>query len=211
MIRKLLMVTAVVAMPLGMIAATGGVANAAGINAKMNTVTCTGITGTAKFSPTVTKSEPAGTTKTTITATLSGCTSNATGLTVKSGKVTGTLSDKHVAEDGCTGLAGSIPAVGKLTTKWTTTPTLTSGNSVISVKSLTGGVGSDGNATFSIPGSTPNGPPSGSFEGTNDGASDATSAQTTTSAASILKTCDSKGLKSISIKTPQTPPAVTLG
>jgi hypothetical protein len=211
MIRKLLMVTAVVAMPLGMIAVTGGVANAAGINAKNDTVTCTGIKGTAKFSPTVTSNEKAGTTKTKITATLTGCTSNATGLTVKSGKVTGTLSDKHAAEDGCTGLAGSIPAIGKLTTKWTTTPAITSGNSVISVKSIDGGVGSDGNATFTIPGGTPNGPPSGSFEGTNDGASDATSAQTTTSASSILTTCDKSGLKSISIKSPQTPPAVFLG
>jgi|HubBroStandDraft_2_1064218.scaffolds.fasta_scaffold647381_1 hypothetical protein len=212
MIRKLLLVAAATAMPLGMIAATAGTSGAkvVKVNATTATVTCTGISGTASFKPAVTSNEAAGTTKTSIKATLTGCTTN-DGVTVTKASVKGTLSDTHAAENGCTSLAGSITASGPLTTKWTTTPKLSSGASVINVNSLTGGIGSDGNATFSIPGSTPNGTPSGSFQGTNGGAGDATSAQTTTSAASILTTCESaKGLKSIAIETPQSGAAVTL-
>ena len=213
MIRKLLLVAAATAMPLGMIAATAGTSAAKAppkVNATTATVTCTGISGTASFKPSVTSNEPAGTTKTSIKATLTGCTTN-DGVTVTKASVKGTLSDTHPAENGCLGLAGSISATGPLTTKWTTTPKLSSGASVINVNSLTGGIGSDGNATFSIPGSTPNGTPSGSFQGTDGGAGDATSAQTTTSADSILTTCGGKkGLKSIAIESPQSGAAVTL-
>ena len=83
---------------------------------------------------------------------------------------------------------------------------------VVLVGSIAGSVGSDGNATFSIPGSTPNGKPSGSFQGKNHGASDSTTAQSTASAASILTTCDSaKGLKSFTFKSPASGAAVSLG
>jgi hypothetical protein len=213
MIRKLLLVAAATAMPLGMIAASAGTSSAGTpkVNATTATVTCTGISGTASFKPNITSNEPAGTTKTSIKATLTGCTTN-DGVTVTKASVKGTLSDTHPAENGCTGLAGSITATGPLTTKWTTTPKLSSGASVVNVNSLTGGLGGDGNATFMIPGSTPNGTPSGSFQGLNGGASDATSAQTTTSALSILNTCSTgKGLKSIAIESPQTGAAVSLG
>lgn len=213
MIRKLLLVAAAAAMPLGLATAVSGTAGAGGstVNATNDTVTCTGLSGTLKFSPPITKSESAGTTTTTIKATLSGCTS-APGLTVTSGSVTGTLSDTHAAEDGCTALAGSLSASGSLTTKWKTSPKLSSGNSVIAVNSVEGGVGGDGNATFDIPGSTPNGTPSGSFQGTDHGASDTTAAQSTVSAVSILGTCDGKkGLKSLSIESPASGAAVNLG
>jgi hypothetical protein len=213
MIRKLLLVAAATAMPLGMIAASAGTSSAGTpkVNATTATVTCTGISGTASFKPNITSNEPAGTTKTSIKATLTGCTTN-DGVTVTKASVKGTLSDTHPAENGCTGLAGSITAAGPLTTKWTTTPKLSSGASVVNVNSLTGGLGGDGNATFMIPGSTPNGTPSGSFQGLNSGASDATSAQTTTSAGSILTACSTgKGLKSIGIETPQSGAAVSLG
>jgi hypothetical protein len=48
MIRKLLLVAAATAMPIGIIAATGGVAQAKAappVNATNNTATCTGISG----------------------------------------------------------------------------------------------------------------------------------------------------------------------
>ena len=65
---------------------------------------------------------------------LTRCTSNATGLTVTSGTVSRRLSDTHGAEDGCTSLVGPlgdpslIPVTGTLTTKWKTSPQLSSGN-----------------------------------------------------------------------------------
>jgi hypothetical protein len=215
MIRKLLLVAAATAMPLGIIAATGSLATAKAappVNATTATVTCTGITGSAKFVPPVTSNESAGTGKTEIKAKLSGCTTSA-GVTISSGSVSGTLTTTRTAgENGCVALAGGSSATGPLTTVWKTAPKLSSGNSVIQVNSIAGSVGSNGNATFKIPGTTPNGTPSGSFQGTNAGASDATSAQTTTSAATILSTCDGKkGLKSIGITTPASGAAVTLG
>jgi hypothetical protein len=215
MIRKLLLVAAATAMPLGFIAATAGTSAAkapAKVNATTATVICTGISGTASFKPSVTTNESAGTGKTSIKATLTGCTTN-DGVTVTKASVKGTLTTTRTAgENGCIALAGGSAAAGPLTTKWSTTPKLSSGASVINVTSIAGSIGGDGNATFSIPGNTPNGAPSGSFQGTNAGASDTTTAQTTTSAASILATCESaKGLKSISIESPASGAAVSLG
>jgi hypothetical protein len=197
-----------------MIAATAGNSGAAApkVNATTATVTCTGISGTASFKPAVTSDESAGTSKTTIKATLTGCTTN-DGVTVTKASAKGVLSGTRTAgENGCTALAGSSDDAGNLTTKWTTTPKLSSGSSVIQVNSVAGSIGGDGNATFSIPGSVPNGTPSGSFQGTNAGATDKTSAQTTTSAASILTTCDGKkGLSKFSIESPASGAAVSLG
>jgi hypothetical protein len=214
MIRKLLLVACATAMPIGFIAATGGMASAgsAPVNATTATVTCTGISGTAKFSPAITTDEAAGTGTTSIKAVLTGCTTN-DGVTVTSAKVSGVLSTSSTAgENGCTALAGNSSATGDLTTKWKTSPKLVTATSTIDVKSIAGSIGGDGNATFNIPGSTPNGAASGSFQGTNSGASDTTSAQTTTSAASILSTCEGKkGLKSFAFTTPASGPAVSLG
>jgi hypothetical protein len=215
MIRKLIVLGAAVAMPLGLVAATGGMASAKAappINATSNTVTCTGVSGSAKFSPALTTNEAAGTEKTTIKAKLTGCTSNATGLAVASGGVSGSFSSTHTAgTNGCASLAGSSTESGVLTVKWKTTPKLSSGNSSVTVSSVSGGIGSDGNATFTIPGSTPDSG-TGSFSGTDHGASDSTTAQTTTSASSILSSCEGKkGLKAIGIETPQSGPAAFLG
>jgi hypothetical protein len=212
-IRKLLLVAAATAMPMGLIAATGGMASAATapVNATTATVKCTGITGTAKFSPAVTTDETAGSGTVTIKASLTGCTTSDK-VKVTGAKVAGVLKTTRTAgENGCTALAGNSAAVGNLTTTWTTTPKLVTPTSTIAVKSIAGSIGSDGNATFAIPGSTPNGKPSGSFQGANHGAKDATAAQTTTAATSILSTCESKtGLKSIGIKSPASGPAVSL-
>jgi hypothetical protein len=215
MIRKLFLVAAATAMPLGIIAATGGLASAKAappVDATHATVTCTGITGSAKFSPAVTTNETAGTGHTIIKAKLTGCTTN-DGVTVTGASVSGTLSTTRTAgENGCVALAGGSAATGPLTTKWKTSPKLSSGSSVINVNSISGSIGANGNADFQIPGNVPNGAPSGSFQGTNAGASDATSAQTTTTAAAILSTCEGKkGLKSIGITTPASGAAVTLG
>jgi hypothetical protein len=206
MLRKLMLVAVAAAAPIGLIAVAGtaGATKTPPVNATNNTVSCTTIKGTVTFVPPVTSSETAGSSSTKIKATVTGCTSNAGGLTVTSGAAAGTLTDSRTTgEDGCTALAGGSSATGPITIKWKTSPKLSSGSSVIHVNSEAGGVGGDGNATFQIPGTTPNGTPSGSFQGTDAGSGDLASAQTTTSALSILGTCDSKGLKTIHIETPQ--------
>jgi hypothetical protein len=213
MIRKMLFVAVAAAAPIGLLAVAGTAgAGAPKVDATNNTVTCTTLTGSVKFVPPVTTDETAGTSTTSIKATVTGCSTNAPGLTVTSGKASGSLTSTRTAgENGCTALAGGSTASGPISTKWKTSPKLSSGNSVIQVNSEAGGLGSDGNATFTIPGSVPNGTPSGSFQGTDHGAGDTTSAQTTTSAASILSTCEGKkGLKSLTIESPQSGNALTL-
>lgn len=213
MMRKLLLVAVAAAAPIGLIAIAGSAgAGAPKINATTDTVTCTNLSGSVKFSPPVTTSESAGTGTTALKASFSGCSSNAVGLTVTSGSAKGTLTSTRTSgENGCTALAGGSTASGPVTIAWKTTPKLSSGSSVLAVKSESGGLGGDGNATFTIPGSTPNGPPSGSFQGTNSGSGDVANAQTTESATSILSTCEGKkGLKTLDIESPQSGNALSL-
>jgi hypothetical protein len=201
------------AMPLGLIAATGGRANAGTlrVNATKDVVSCQAVKASATFSPTVTSCEPAGTTVATVKATLTGCKSNGAGLTVTSGSVSGSVSVTHGAENGGTSLAGSMTVTGMLTTRWKTSPPLSSGPSVTTVHSVEGSVAGDGLARFDIPG-TGNTASSGtgSFSGTDGGASTIFSVLTKRSAASILSACDSMGLESVIIdhakKGPNTPP-----
>lgn len=202
MIRKVLLVAAAAALPVSMIAATGTIASASApkINATNNTVTCTGLKGTAKFSPPITENQTVGATETTkVAAKLTGCTSNATGLTVKGGAVKGSFSNTITSANGCASLLGSNTENGTLTTKWTTSPALSSGNSVVTIKSVQGGVAPDGtNAEFQIPGSIPDSG-TGSFQGTNGGATDSTAAQSTETVTVLGKDCAGKGIKELKI------------
>jgi hypothetical protein len=204
MIRKLFLIGAAVATPLGLIAVTGGSAGAAApkVNATNDTVICRHVSGSATFSPTVTSSEPAGTTVTTITAKLTDCTSNAAGLTVKSGRVSGMVFDIHGAGYGCMSLAGLTTVTGTLTTTWKTSPQLSSGSSVTTVNSVDGSVDGDGRVTFEIPGNGGTASSgTGSFSGTDGGATSRFSALTRRPATSILSTCDSAGLTRINFTT----------
>ena len=126
MIRKLILVAAVAAMPLGMIAATGTVAGA--VSPATGTATCKTITGTVKFSHVETKAGVLATTvplkqTITVTAKLGGCT------TVPAGKaatanVTGTIvTTTAVGKTAykCTGLLGaSLDTSAKLSVAWNT-------------------------------------------------------------------------------------------
>ena len=106
MIRKLLLLSAAVSMPLSVVAAVDSSSGAAApkVNATDATVTCTSISGSAKFSPPVTADETAGTAKTTIKATLKGCTTS-DGVTVSKASASGVLTDTRTAgENGCTAL-----------------------------------------------------------------------------------------------------------
>jgi hypothetical protein len=215
MIRKLLVAGAVVTVPVGLLIG-GGVATAkGGVDATHATITCTTVSGTAKFSPPITTNEAAGSTTTTVKATLGGCTVSGVTATVSKGTVKGSFtSNPHAAgTNGCNALAGASPQSGSLTTKWTSSPKLTSGNSVTAVTQVYGTIAADGNAEFEIPGPGGTSSGTGSFQGSNGGASDESNAESTVAATALIATCESaKGLKTFKFQTPSSgPPAASLG
>jgi hypothetical protein len=214
MIRKMLVVAAAIAMPVSIIAVSGGMAGASSPHtgsATTDTVSCTKIAGSVKFSPALTsKGYTDGVTTTTVTATLSGCTAKGTySVKVTGGSVTGTIKSTKGKGGTCTGLAAkSITDAGTLTTKWTATPAVP--NSGLNIKSIAGGV-KNNHGTFTIPGTT-KGTAAGSFQGTNKGASDKTVAQTTDTTSQLLTACgSSKGLSSLAIETEPGVTPISLG
>jgi len=216
MIRKILLIGAAAAIPAGLIVGAGVAAASGGVDATHATVTCTTVSGSAKFSPPISSSEAAGTTTTKVKATLGGCTaSGIVGLTVTSGKTSGSFtSNSHVVgTNGCSALAGVSPETGTLTTKWKTSPKLTSGSSVTPVTEVNGYLAGDGNAGFELP--KPGDPASGtgSFQGTDGGKADQSNAESTVPATTLIASCEgTKGLKSFKFTTPSSgPPAAHFG
>jgi hypothetical protein len=203
MIRKLLIIAAAVAMPVSVIAATAGPAGAATkVDATHYTVSCTGIAATASFSPALTNAGGASSNeKTTIKGTASSCTitptAGGTPVTVSKASVKGVINDATSTHT-CAGLASPTTETGSLSVKWKTSPALTSSTSVVKPTTVTGGVGGDGHATFSIAFGTG---ASGPFQGTDGGTSSTTNAETVSTLSAIGTTCGSKsGLKSIKIQ-----------
>jgi len=214
MIRKILVIAAAVAIPVSVVAVSGGAATAASSKtAGTDTIACKSISGTVTFSPKLdAKGYTSGHISTKITATLTGCTvAGSTKIKVTSGAVSGTIvgatGTKAKPTGTCTGLSGNSTDAGPLTVKWTASPTTP--NSVLNVKSVTGGTAS-GHGTFTIPGTT-KGTASGSFLGTNSGASDKAVAETSLTAGSILGTCEKSGLTSLKIQTETGKTAISLG
>jgi len=200
MIRKMLVIAAAVAMPVSVIAATAGTASAGGptVNASNYTVTCTGITAKASFSPALTNAGSASSPEVTkIKGSASSCTVTptvgGTPVTITGAKVSGTITNPTSTHT-CGGLATASTETGALTVKWKSTPKLSASSSVASPTSVMGAVGGDGHATFGISFSGV----TGDFAGTDAGASSTNDAETTTTVTSILTTC-AKGLKSINI------------
>jgi hypothetical protein len=216
MIRKLLVVAAAIAMPVSAIAATGGLASASNPHtAATDTIVCKDISGTVTFTP---KEDSTGYTnqsiKSTISARLTGCTTagsthEAVTLGVVTGSLTGTKGTVSKPAGKCSGLIGSSTDAGALSTKWSASPAVP--NSVLNVKSVTGGANSKGYGTFTIPGSV-KGTAIGSFEGTDHGAKDKSVAQTVLKASALLTTCgSSSGLSKFSITQESGVNAVSLG
>jgi hypothetical protein len=203
MIRKLPVVVAAITMSISAIALTGGVASARTppVNATNYTATCTGISGSLSFNPPLTIAGGAVSPETVKTkASFSGCTATPTAggasVSITKASITGTItiaSSSHT----CMGLSTGA-ATGNSTVKWTTSPKLSSGSSVASPGTRSGGPGGDGSIVFSSDYSGV----TGSFEGTDGGASSSTTAQTTESFSSILATCETaKGLKKVDTET----------
>ena len=125
MIRKLLVIAAAIAMPVSLVALAGGSASAAiSHSSTSDTIICKTITGTVKFSP---KLDKTGYTnqaiKTTVTATIAGCTvKGTTAYKVSKGTITGTITGVKGTTSKkagtCTGLLGSSTDTGTLTSKW---------------------------------------------------------------------------------------------
>jgi len=214
MFRKLLVVAAAIAMPISLVALTGGTAsaNAKAGSAATDTVVCTAIAGTISFSP---KLNNTGYTnqaiKTTVSATLTKCKAAGSFKTtvtkgVVTGSITGVKGTTKKKAGTCAGLEGSSTDTGTLTTKWTASPA--DANSVLGVKSVKGGTASS-HGTFTIPG-TVKGTASGSFLGANKGASDQSNAETTDTLTQILAACKA-GISSLKIQTDTGKDAVSLG
>ena len=202
MIRKMLVIAAAVAMPVSVVAVTVTSATAATpkVDATNYTVSCTGIAATASFKPALTT---AGVTTPTLETTkisgkATGCTATptagGTAVAITGATITGTLTNSS-SNLTCGGLATPTTEAGSLTVKWKSNPKLTATSSVATPTSVAGGIGADGHATFGISFSGVTGP----FQGTDSGASSTNDAETTTTIAQILNTCN-KGLKSIKIQ-----------
>jgi len=218
MIRKLLVVAAAIALPVSIVAVTGGMAGASNPHlsgAAGDSVSCKSITGTVKFSPGLSKAGmKSGHTTTTVTATLTGCTvTGSTPITITKGSVKGTIvgatgtSSKPTGT--CTGLAGNSTDNGKLTTTWTASKGGPVPSSVLTVKSVSGGT-AGGHGTFTIPGSV-KGSATGSFLGANNGGSDKSIAETTPTTSALLTGCLAHGLATLGIQTETGKTAATLG
>lgn len=218
MIRRLILIGAAVAMPIGLIAGTSGDAGAKTVTVPVGsaTATCTGLSGTVKFKPSLTLAGgTASAQSSSIKSSLSGCTSSAVTGTF-TGTVSGTLTNSSSTHS-CTGLLGASPDTGTLTIKWKApsgykfSPATTS----VNVTSVTGGTvtySGDTYGEFTIPGA-PDNSSSGAFTGGNSGADSTTSASTyPEDESSLTTTCESKkGLKSVDVSSTGVPsPAVTL-
>jgi hypothetical protein len=199
MFRKTLLIAAAVAMPLGIIAATGGIASAKApaVNVTNDTVTCTGIAAKASFNPPLTINGGASSNEaTTIKGTASGCTTGGTNPVAVTGvKVSGTINSASTHT--CGGLTSPTSETGNLTSAFKTSPKSTPTKAVAAVQTVTGGVGGNSHATFTIAFSGV----TGAFQGSDNGASTTSDAQTTATISDIAASCGGKhGLKSISIE-----------
>ena len=217
MIRKVLTFAAAIAMPVSLVAATGSLAGAAApkVDATHYTMNCTSITAAAKFNPPLTTNGgPASNEATAISGSASGCTATpsagGTPITVTGVKIKGTINDATSTHT-CGGLVTPTTETGSLTGKTAATPKLLSASAVINPTSVTGGVGADGNATFSLSyGAATSGP----FQGSDNGTSSSTNAETVLPISSILGLCSGKGIKKLAITTntnPGAPVAIHLG
>jgi hypothetical protein len=207
MLRK--PVVAILAVAMVPLAATlwlgteAGATKAPPVNATNATVQCTGLKGTAKFSPPLTSSTDNIDRTTSVKGTLSGCTTS-DDVTVSSAKISGSF--QHSTDKGCTATAGMNDITGSIKITWKTSPAITTKTSTITVHTVYGTAASDGDALLTIPGS--GGTPSsgtGSFQGTDGGAGDTNVFETTETATTIISTCETskKGVSSVGLQGPQ--------
>jgi len=222
MIRKLLLIAAAVAMPVGIIAASAGTASAKGVTTDAvgapATASCTTSGGTLTFKtplglaggsyvfPTKNKGN-----QITVAGVTFSCTSSAVSGTFSgtlSGKIkTTNPSDTAAQEYSCTALSGVSPAAGgtlagTLKIKYTAPAgqKFSEKDSSIAVTSILGGVNGSGDGTFTIPGNPGTGSISGAFPGSDAGASSTSTDATAASEATLATDCQTApGLGTIAL------------
>lgn len=218
MIRKLLLIGAAVAIPVGAIAATAGTAVAGKIidnTGAPATASCTTSGGTLAFKVGIGIASPGGYTAPTknkgnqiavsgvnLTCTSSAVTGTFTG--VASGKIkTSNPTETPAAFYSCLNLSGNNPSPGgtlsgTLKVKWSVPVGQKFGGgtkSAVTVNSTQGGtvtIGADTYGQFTIPGSTPSSI-AGSFPGSDAGASSTIVAPTGQDTAALAAACTSPG------------------
>jgi hypothetical protein len=202
MLRNLLVLTAAMALPISVVAVSSGVAGAKGKapTAATDTARCTGISATVSFSiPLTNNGVPSGTDTTTVNGSLSGCTiAGAFGPVAISGaSVSGSFAGKPGSAKRpaaqCTGLLGASKEKGSTTVSWSSSPGVPP--TTITLKTATGGVATDGNASFSVAGKY-----KGSFGGADKGKSSTINAETTQSTGTLAGECGGSGISSLSIQ-----------
>jgi hypothetical protein len=225
MIRKLLLVAAAVAMPMGIIAASGTagakpVTDAVGAPA---TASCTVTGGSLTFKYAIGIQVPGGYAAPTknkgnqiaVAGVDLSCTSSAvpqgTFTGVASGKVTtANTSESAATFYSCTNLQGISPQAGgtltgKLKVTWTapTNVKFSSKASTIGVASILGGtktISGDSYGSFTIPGNAGTGSIVGAFPGSDGGASSTVTAYTAQDETALTTQCVSLGgLKTVSL------------
>ncbi len=190
------------ALPLGSLVIAPGLAGASGtpVDASNAEISCSAVQGTLRFNPPLKKDN--STIKVTIAETVSSCTPTGVAATVSKGVVSATLT----ASLSCAIIADSSSFGTKTTGSivWSSSPRLSSGNTVFEVSPLHWGT--DENKFNTIGWSFGLAPtPSGSFQGDYHGEYDQAWADSTISATKAYKKCTSgSGLASLTLKTPST-------
>ena len=216
MIRKMLLIAAAVAMPLGVIAATAGTASAAAVidsNGAPATASCTTNGGTLTFktpigivtsggyqAPAKNKGQQIKVAGVVLTCT-SSAVSQGSFTGVLSGKIkTANPGDTPAQEYSCTGLVGVSPAPGgtlsgALKIKWAAPAGVkfSQKKSAIAVTSIKGGVDGTGHGTFTIPGNPGTGSISGGFPGSDAGASSTSTDATQQTEGQLASACSAPG------------------
>jgi hypothetical protein len=223
MLRKMLLIAAAVAMPVGIVTATAGTAGAAktpDATGAPATASCSLSGGTISFkvpigivtpggyqAPTKNKGQKIKIDGVNLTCTSSAVAGTFTG--VAKGKITTTNpGDTPTQEYSCTGLVGVSPAPGgtlsgSLKIKWTPPvgQTFTGGKKTLNtITSIKGGVDGTGHGTFTIPGNPGTGSLTGSFPGSDAGASSTSTDATADTEATLAAQCQSAaGLSMINL------------
>jgi hypothetical protein len=196
--KKLLMAAAAVAMPVGILASTAGIAAAVTkTDVTHNTITCSTVTGKAKFAPALVLggAQPENTS---IKITLGGCTTDAAGVTISAGSGSGVL---HSATNNATALLGPTAVTGSIKIKWTSNVALTNKDSTVTVTVITGGIPGDGYASLAV--TAGHASVAGDFGGSDLGATSTLYSETTQTIATLTTeaTPPAKGIKSINLGT----------
>jgi len=169
-VKNLLKLTAAVALPVGVLAATGGVAAAGGhhkTDASQATITCTTVDGALEFAPGLV---PGGTLPGNVNVKLlvSGCTATgAPGVQIAFGVLSASL---HIPNNDASALLGTTTVSGSADIHWKTSAgKLAWPKSTVTVSAVVGAAAADGYGSISIAPGTAS--VAGDFAGTDAGAS----------------------------------------